>query len=147
MSVYKKYKTMPGETLYRDGTAAKPDDYESFAGELSRLPSADRGFWETLLRLDPMVRLKINLSRIMGIMMAVNVLTVVPEGVTDQECDRLVGLSNLGTMSQVVGHELLNIRERQYFVDKFRIIFNAHKCKGGASNGQEESDRDTSRQG
>ena len=143
MSVYKKYKTMPGEALYRDGTSASPEDYESFVGELSRLPAVDRGFWEAMLNLDPVIRLKVNLGHLMDMMTRSNVLTVVPEGVTKQEHVRLIGLSRLSTTSQLVGHELLNIRERQYFVDKFRVTFNAHKCKGGASNGQEEGNGGT----
>ena len=139
MSVYKRYADMPGQILYRDGTAAAPEDYEQFSREVARLPMhTTASVWLVLLNRPPAVRLKANMSVISAIMVDSDVRTVIPEGITLSERNMLEALVHLNVGCQLVGHELLNLRERQLFVDHFRIIFSAYRCKGGASNGQEE---------
>lgn len=140
MGVYKKIARTAAQYIYQDGTAATPEDYERFLGELSKLSESDARYWEILYGQEPVVRLKINLIHIIDTMLEGSVTTVIPDGVDANELKRLEGLSKLSPMSQVVGHELLNLRERQRFVDEFRVIFNAHRCKGGASDGQEEGE-------
>lgn len=134
---------MPSQRLYK--TAAKPSDYKQFEGELGRLPQQAAHYWSILLGQDPMVRLKINMLHIVDHLMLKPITTVIPDGVDAHELCMLEALNKLSSNCQVVGHELMNLRERQYFVDEFRVIFNEYRCKGGASNGQakeEESHRD-----
>jgi hypothetical protein len=129
--IYKKFSRMPGQVVYQnEGASASVEDYESFHQSITLLSNAYERKWTWLLEQEPTIRLKIMLIRCMERMIDSNVVTVVPEGLLKDELDMLDAVSGFHPQLQLVAHELFCIRERQLFVDSFRQIFNAHKCKG-----------------
>lgn len=136
MASYRRRVSMPGQLLYRDGTAAAPVDYERFAAFVEKEAQGTEwrsawlaGLWRWRLQQQPVVLLKVNLGTTLKILQRQAVMVVVPEGLEEQELESLEWLSACDAPLQVVGHELMNIRERQLLVDQFRGVFNAYRCK------------------
>jgi len=126
--IYKRYANMPGQVIYQDGTGATREDYEDFHKEVYRRGSMVAQ-WEVLLNYEPTTRLKIMMGRAAEAMIASNVVTVIPEGLTGQELTLLSSVSDMEARLQVVAHELLCVRERQRYTDVFRRVYNAYKAK------------------
>jgi hypothetical protein len=132
VGVYKKYTSVASRTIYKDGVVT-PEDYVQFRADLASLPVDVATYWGNLLSQDPLIRFKCNMDRIMGCVLFHPVVTVIPDGVNSKEVSMLGALDRLSVPSRAVGHELLNLRERQNFVDWFRPVLNAYRCQQGGN--------------
>ena len=146
MGVYKHFSNIvPGQKLYK--TEATRDDYREFSRGLKRLPRDAALFWSKLLTQHPALRLRMNIKRVADLLGVRSIQTVIPGGVNPHELAMLSALVGHPTRFQLVGHELLNLRQRQRFVDHFRTIFGKYRCKGGFTYGQEGHGDEVDRHG
>lgn len=123
-----------------------PICYDELRQELQALHSSAEGvaalIYEAtkLLQRDPALQLALNLGTVAKLMANSHVFTVIPDGLTDAERKMLDTAARvLGQKAQLGLHGVLNLHERQLFIEYFGMVFNAHKCKHtGDEHGQED---------
>lgn len=136
MGHYRKSAVMPGQILYAENGASM-EDYEEFIKRAHQLPLRQSRYWVHQCLYKAEARLAQNMTIITERMKRKSVTTVIPDGVTEHELQMLAVLDRFPQNLRIVGHELLNLRERQLFADTFRVIFNAYRCKGEVDGEQE----------
>jgi hypothetical protein len=111
--------------------AARPQDYQSLFIEIDRLSAAVQHHVKVMTERSSALNLVVNLHVISRLMLERSISTVIPDGVTKEEletlneCDR-----RLTVPARIAVHELMNLRERQQFVETFRRTFNRYKSRG-----------------
>ena len=113
-----------------DGSA-RPQDYQSLTVEWDKLSSSVKHHVGVLLERPAGLRLVVNLHVISRLMLERSISTVIPEGVTPEELETLGECDmRLTSPARVAVHELMNLKERQLFVETFRGSFNRYKSRG-----------------
>lgn len=134
--IYKRFADLSPSLVLAESPPG-PSEYENFLTSLPSLDQQAEAFWRHMLSKAPLVRLRINLTRVIELFMTKSFTTVIPDGVTEFERLMLERLITQEDTARRVGFALLDLPERQRFIDTFRESFNAHRCKGGAQYGQE----------
>ena len=110
---------------------ARPQDYQSLAIEIDKLSASTKYHVTVLMARAPGLRLVVNLHVISRLMLERSISTAIPEGVTKEELETLNECDmRLTVPARVAVHELMNLRERQLFVETFRQLFNRYKSRG-----------------
>lgn len=133
--IYKRFSDVSPSMILLESPPG-PSEYELFSNALPSLDQQAQAFWQHMLSKPPLIRLRINLTRVMQLFTDKSFTTVIPDGVTELECRMLDRLIDQADLARRVGFALLNLNERQQFIDTFRASFNAHRCKGGATDGK-----------
>lgn len=112
------------------GTAT-PQDFQSLTIEWDRLSHSVKYHVQVLWERPAALRLVVNLHTVSRLMVERAVSTVIPEGVTAEELETLSECDRrLTPPARVAVHELMNLKERQLFVETFRGSFNRYKSRG-----------------
>ena len=113
------------------GGWATPQDFQALTVEWDRLSSPVKYHVQVLWERPAALRLVVNLHTISRLMIERSVSTVIPEGVTPEELETLSECDKrLTPPARVAVHELMNLKERQLFVETFRGSFNRYKSRG-----------------